>query len=62
MFETGDLIEIADLSVFPKSYSLSYDKPYEVQCVFTCGSFEIIDNKGKTCWIDVSNRESLVTG
>lgn len=58
-YKTTDIIEFTDLAEFPTSYSLSYDKPYEVQATYTCGSFEIVDDGGIRRWIDVSKYEFI---
>lgn len=60
MYKSGDFIEFADLSEFPKSYALQYDKLYEVRATYTCGSFEIVDDNGNTCWIDVTAHDLLI--
>ena len=57
---SGDYIEFTDLGEFPKSYVLSYDKTYEVKGTYTCGSFEIADNKGNVCWIDVYKHDYIM--
>lgn len=56
------MIEFADINEFPKSYALSYDKKYEVQSTYTCGSFEIKDDDNNIRWIDVTTHEFIIEG
>lgn len=58
-YEVDDMIEITDLNEFPKSCALSYDKLYKIKTIYTCGSFEVVDDKGNMCWIDISRNEFI---
>lgn len=59
MYSSGDFIKFIDINEF-SGFIISYEERYEVMATYTCGSFEILDDEGNACWIDVSKHEYIV--